>query len=156
MSGAPSDNVPFNQWVDIPGTDQKTCVVRFRLQNLEEHVVLEQFLLPKLGELPSNVQGIVDYVFTEMLNNAIDHSEGKEVTVFLDLRNDNIIRIHITDDGIGIFENIQRELQLENKHDAIIELCKGGLTTDPERHTGEGIFFTSRACNLFLITRCAS
>jgi len=30
-------------------------------------------------------------------------------------------------------------------------LSKGKLTTDPKRHTGEGIFFTSRAFDYFLI-----
>ena len=31
----------------------------------------------------------------------------------------------------------------------ILELAKGKLTTDPERHTGEGIFFTSRVMDTF-------
>jgi hypothetical protein len=50
----------------------------------------------------------------------------------------------IADDGIGIFRKIQAELGLEDERHAILELAKGKLTIDPQRHTGEGIFFTSR------------
>ena len=34
---------------------------------------------------------------------------------------------------------------------AILELSKGKLTTDPDRHTGQGIFFTSRMLDEFSI-----
>ena len=34
---------------------------------------------------------------------------------------------------------------------AILELAKGKLTTDPQRHTGEGIFFTSRMFDDYVI-----
>jgi hypothetical protein len=37
---------------------------------------------------------------------------------------------------------------LDERH-AILELSKGKLTTDPARHTGEGIFFTSRMFDTF-------
>jgi len=38
-----------------------------------------------------------------------------------------------------------------NLDDAITELFKGKLTTDPDRHSGEGIFFTSRIMDQFSI-----
>lgn len=34
---------------------------------------------------------------------------------------------------------------------AILELSKGKFTSDPARHSGEGIFFTSRMCDKFEI-----
>jgi hypothetical protein len=37
---------------------------------------------------------------------------------------------------------------LDERH-AILELAKGKLTTDPEKHTGQGIFFTSRLLDSF-------
>jgi hypothetical protein len=43
-------------------------------------------------------------------------------------------------------------LALPDERTAVIELAKGKLTTDPERHTGEGIFFTSRAFDEFSIS----
>ena len=57
----------------------------------------------------------------------------------------------VTDKGIGIFRHIQEECKLEDIHHAILELAKGKLTTDPEKHSGEGIFFTSRMFDSFSI-----
>jgi hypothetical protein len=47
-------------------------------------------------------------------------------------------------DGIGIFRKIKEECHLDDERHAVFELAKDELTTDPEHHTGEGIFFTSR------------
>lgn len=55
----------------------------------------------------------------------------------------------IADDGVGIFKKIQTELNLLDERHAVLELSKGKLTTDPARHTGEGIFFTSRMFDSF-------
>ena len=59
--------------------------------------------------------------------------------------------LEIRDDGEGIFKRIARLMGLGDPREAILELSKGKLTTAPENHTGEGIFFTSRAFDLFLI-----
>ena len=59
--------------------------------------------------------------------------------------------IVISDDGIGIFEKISTALNLPDRRQAIFELAKGKLTTDPSRHTGEGVFFTSRMFDLYAI-----
>jgi hypothetical protein len=57
----------------------------------------------------------------------------------------------IIDNGVGIFRKIQTELNLLDERHAVFELTKGKLTTDPARHTGEGIFFTSRMFDDFNI-----
>ena len=57
----------------------------------------------------------------------------------------------MADDGVGIFRKIQGELDLVDERLAIFELSKGKLTTDPARHSGEGIFFTSRMMDEFAI-----
>src|SRR5207244_5431029 len=57
----------------------------------------------------------------------------------------------VADDGEGIFLKIQRALGLHDPREAILELAKGKLTTAPDRHTGEGIFFTSRMMDVFEI-----
>jgi len=49
----------------------------------------------------------------------------------------------------GIFLRIQRALDLPEPRQAILELAKGKLTTAPDRHSGEGIFFTSRMVDTF-------
>ena len=85
-----------------------------------------------------------------MLNNAIDHSEGTQVYVIAE-RDENIIKIYIEDDGEGIFNHIARLMGLADPRESILELSKGKLTTDPENHTGQGIFFTSRIFDTFYI-----
>ena len=59
--------------------------------------------------------------------------------------------VMISDDGQGIFKKIQQELGLYDERQAVLELEKGKLTTDPRRHSGEGIFFTSRMFDGFSI-----
>lgn len=55
------------------------------------------------------------------------------------------------DNGVGIFRKIQAELNLIDERQAIFELAKGKLTTDPANHTGQGIFFSSRMMDEFSI-----
>jgi hypothetical protein len=100
--------------------------------------------------LPANVYDIWHYSFTEMFNNAIDHSEGSRIGVYVE-RTPARTKMWITDNGIGIFKKIQQRLGLDDESHAILELSKGKLTTDPEHHTGEGIFFTSRLMDDFTI-----
>jgi anti-sigma regulatory factor (Ser/Thr protein kinase) len=100
--------------------------------------------------LPENIVDICQYGFTEIVNNAIDHSGGKGVHISIE-RNSQRIILYVIDDGEGIFKRIKRLCELPDERQAILELSKGKLTTDPDRHTGEGIFFTSRAFDQFEI-----
>jgi len=123
---------------------------RFELSGLEEDRAWRDIIRPKLGALPDNLMGIWDYGFTEMLNNAIDHSQGEYAIV--NVRKTPISsEITITDDGLGIFTRIQKLLNLNDKRHAVLELSKGKLTTDPDNHTGEGIFFSSRIFDEYAI-----
>ena len=110
---------------------------------LAEDVVWRGDIVPVLGQLPENVMNIWHYGFTEMFNNAIDHSGATEIFVRI-RKTAASTEMVIWDTGIGIFKKIQSELNLLDEGHAILELSKGKLTTDPKRHTGEGIFFSSR------------
>ncbi len=58
-----------------------------------------------LGEMPDNVLDIWHYGFTEMFNNAIDHSGGSEI--FVRIRKTAVTsEIVIFDNGVGIFKKI--------------------------------------------------
>ncbi len=118
--------------------------------NLKEDVVWRKDVSPLFAELPENVRYILQYGFTEMLNNAIDHSSGTSVHVYVE-RTAMASLVQVTDDGEGIFKKLQRELNLEDERHALLELAKGKLTTDPEHHTGEGIFFSSKMFDRFEI-----
>lgn len=122
----------------------------FQLLDLEEDIVWREYVLPRLGALPDNVIDIWSYGFTEMLNNAIDHSQGQNVVVSIE-KNPAFAQISITDDGEGIFLRIQRLMDLHDERHAVLELAKGKLTTDPKNHTGEGIFFSSRMFDEYAI-----
>ncbi len=122
----------------------------FKLVGLEEDLLWREFVLPRLGALPDNVIDIWNYGFTEMLNNAIDHSQGQNAVVSVE-KNPAFTQISITDDGEGIFRRIQRLMGLHDERHAVLELAKGKLTTDPENHTGEGIFFSSRMFDEYAI-----
>lgn len=117
---------------------------------LAEDAIWSNHIRPALGELPANVLRIWEHAVTEMLNNAIDHSAGE--WVMLEVRKTAVdTRVIINDNGIGIFRKIQQELGLLDERHAIFELAKGKLTTDPRNHSGEGIFFTSRMCDAYVI-----
>jgi anti-sigma regulatory factor (Ser/Thr protein kinase) len=100
--------------------------------------------------LPENIVDICHYGFTEMVNNVIDHSEGKYIYISA-IRDREKVMIFVFDDGEGIFRKIKRLCGLDDERQALLELSKGKLTTDPENHTGEGIFFTSRVFDEFEI-----
>ena len=83
-----------------------------------------------------------------MFNNAIDHSGGSEILVQI-RKNAVNTEMVLMDNGVGIFKKIQTAMNLLDERHAILELSKGKLTTDPNNHTGEGIFFTSRMFDKF-------
>lgn len=116
--------------------------------SLEEDRAWTLDVWPVLGDLPQNVLDIWHFCFTEMFNNAIDHSGGSNIFVKV-ARTAANTQILVMDDGIGIFRKIQTEMKLLDERHAILELAKGKLTTDPEKHTGQGIFFTSRLLDSF-------
>ena len=115
---------------------------------LAEDVVWTNDILPVIGQQPENVLDIWRFCFTEMFNNAIDHSGGTSILVHI-LKTAINTEMSLSDNGVGIFKKIQTALNLLDERHAILELSKGKLTTDPDHHTGEGIFFTSRMMDSF-------
>ncbi|MEO6594872.1 MAG: DUF4325 domain-containing protein, partial [Planctomycetota bacterium] len=103
---------------------------------------------PRLADLADNLRGIWLYVFSELMNNAIDHSLGTSITVSL-RRTGATTEMTLQDNGVGIFKKIQMALNLPNESLAGIELAKGKFTTDPAKHSGQGIFFSSRMLDEF-------
>jgi len=117
---------------------------------IEEDRVWSKYVKPMMLKYSDNIQRIIAYGFTEMYNNAIDHSGGTSIYTQIEVRDGNI-EIIIMDNGIGIFKKIQESLKLDSIRESLLHLSKGKFTTDPKRHTGEGIFFTSRIFDQFSI-----
>jgi anti-sigma regulatory factor (Ser/Thr protein kinase) len=119
-----------------------------RTPDLAEDLVWKDDVSKVLGDMPENVFNIWDYGFTEMFNNALDHSAS--TNIYLKIRRNAVdTEMIVGDNGVGIFKKIQTQFGLLNERHAILELAKGKLTTDPARHTGEGIFFSSRMFDQF-------
>lgn len=119
---------------------------RYILNGLEEDKVFTEIalLLNLRKHIRKNVFDIIKYVFTEILNNAIEHSLSQHcnIEVILDQYKCNFT---IRDYGIGIFYSIYSKFGLQDENAAIGELIKGKTTTMKEKHTGEGIFFSSKS-----------
>ena len=139
---------PSTRPVFSPGYKRRISRL-YPIQGLEEHIAWERDFRPYVSLAP-NVLNIAVHGFTEIVNNAIDHSGGNSVFVSAS-EDETSLRIAIHDDGIGIFEKISSTLGLPDMRQALFELSKGKLTTDPTKHSGEGVFFTSRMFDYFEI-----
>jgi len=123
-----------------------------RNKDLRENIVLESIKEEGswFAKLAKNVGEIAEYSFTEMLNNAIEHSGTDTIDIFLGESKDRL-QFEISDKGVGIFNNIMAKKGLDTTLDAIQDLLKGKETTAPAAHSGEGIFFTSKVVDHFTI-----
>jgi uncharacterized protein DUF4325/MerR-like DNA binding protein len=121
------------------------------LLGLSEDVVWRRLA----GDLDLDVESpagrIIGYAFTEMLNNAIDHS-GSEIATITWWTAIGQWTFEVRDYGIGAYPKLREGLHLASEFEAVQELSKGKRTTDRAHHTGEGIFFTSKAVDLFRLT----
>lgn len=123
-----------------------------KLKGLQEDRVFDEIDL-KLGlksKLNENTYRIANYAFSEMLNNAIDHSESKAATINVGIKKGKF-EFSIRDLGIGVYRNIRKGFKLKTDEEAVEHLLKGKQTTAPRAHSGQGIFFTSKIADHFLL-----
>src|SRR5262249_10949037 len=126
-------------------------VLRTKLQpGMAEDRLWAEFVAPRVADASEDVRRLLYYGTTEMLKNRPDHSDAGELVVVVRSLPKKI-EIHIEDDGVGIFDKLQHEKHLDDPQHVALELSKGKLTTDEKNHTGQGIFFTARMCDEFLI-----
>ncbi|MBI2996542.1 MAG: DUF4325 domain-containing protein [Candidatus Melainabacteria bacterium] len=117
----------------------------------EDRVFLEASMKMKLQKkLSDNVYKIAQFAFTEMLNNVIDHSRSRKVKILIRCLN-GIFDFQVDDKGIGVYENIRKKFKLKDHFEAVEHLLKGKQTTLPSKHSGQGIFFTSKIADLFVL-----
>ena len=121
------------------------------LLGLSEDVVWRQVADDLDLDRESPARRIAGYAFTEMLNNAIDHSGSQSATITWWTGADQW-SFEVRDYGVGVYPKLREGLHLASEFEAVQELSKGKRTTDRARHTGEGIFFTSKAADLFRLT----
>ncbi len=108
--------------------------------------ILKKYIDPFSSEL----QQIWNYAISEMTNNVMDHSEAENL--YISVHQSYLeTTIALIDDGVGIFRKIMEHFSLSDLDEAKCELFKSKLTTDSANHSGEGIFFSSKMMDTFLI-----
>ena len=131
----------------------KNLTRSYPTQGLDEDRVWRELSVPGSlpDSLPESAQSTLNYVLTELVNNVIDHSGSETVVVQL-LQRGSLVVVEVNDMGVGIFKHIRDRMNLGSELEALQELSKGKTTTMPDHHTGEGIFFTSKAVHEFEIS----
>ena len=127
-------------------------VKSFVNEKLEEHVVLARIgeMFPPILKLPENIRSIFTFAFSEMLKNAIEHSGSVRIGVEVSVLKRTLSFV-IEDSGVGVFRNVMRRRGLASELEAIQDILKGKTTTMPKSHSGEGIFFTSKSGDVFVL-----
>ena len=125
----------------------RQVVHRYALAGLEEDAPWENDFAPFFA-LPPALNRMVQHAFCELLNNAIDHSGGTHVTVSL-RQTAGHAQLLVSDNGRGLFRTIADSFAIDSPQQAMLELSKGKLTSQPLRHSGQGLFFTSRLADVF-------
>jgi anti-sigma regulatory factor (Ser/Thr protein kinase) len=125
--------------------------VKLTLLGLSEDAVWRRAVEDLQLDKKSPAGKIMEYAFTEMLNNAIDHSASDTVTITWWVDTDQW-SFEVRDYGVGAYLKLREGLHLASDFEAVQELSKGKRTTDKQRHTGKGIFFTSKAVDIFRLT----
>jgi anti-sigma regulatory factor (Ser/Thr protein kinase) len=114
----------------------------FRVWGQQMRPLLEQ------AGVQTDCLAVLEYVCTEMLNNVLDHSGASMLSAAFDWSPASVA-LRFSDNGRGIFKVVRQAYALDSEQDAALLLLKGKVTSDPKRHTGEGLFFSSRACQWF-------
>lgn len=125
---------------------------KFIIKGIKEHEVLENFLttFPAFRAGSEHLQSILRYAFSEMFNNALEHSQSDAVEIEL-IDTGKSVRFIVNDLGIGVFRNVMKKRRLTSEFEAMQDLLKGKTTTAPKAHSGEGIFFTSKVADRFVL-----
>ena len=124
---------------------------RFGLKRLDEHKVWDAVFadIARIRPLAPDAARSLAYAASEVVNNAIDHSRGRSLAVAVAFEKGGTTVTTVQDDGIGVFRRVCEDFGIATPEEAIVQLEKGKLTSDPTRHSGEGLFFSSKATTRF-------
>lgn len=149
IDGAPTSAKP-TQAALTSALNQPNWKQKLSIANLQEDLVWQELFQELNLNKETPAKEIMQFAFTEMLNNAVDHSGGNFVTISF-WANELKWAFTIEDNGVGAFSKVRRHFNLANNMEAVIQLSKGKQTTAPKAHSGEGIFFTSKMVDIFIL-----
>lgn len=121
----------------------------------EEDVIFEKHIAQHLECCNEAAFRIWQYTCQEMLNNAIEHSRGNNI--YIEVRTNALFcKVIILDDGVGAFRTLVEYMAKNGwnnprTEDALVELYKGKITSNAACHSGEGIFFSSKMTDEFML-----
>ena len=124
-----------------------------QLTENDDEIIYED-VFPHLN-VNNNAFKIWSYALSEIFNNSIEHSFGENISIHV-ITCFLYTKIIIFDDGIGAFKSIIEYKKKNGSKDydlreAVLELYKGKFTTNPDNHSGEGIFFSSKLLEKFAL-----
>lgn len=144
------------QWLERSGSRRRPLyrpgalrqvVRRYALAGLEEDRPWAQDFAAALA-LPADVARMLRHALSELLNNAIEHSGGRTVTVSM-RRSALQAQLLVADDGRGAFDTIRAACAIDDPAQAMFEIAKGRLTTRPAGHGGRGLYHTAALADVF-------
>ena len=144
------------QWLASDGSPRRPhhrpgalrqVVQRYTLAGLQEDLPWTRDFAPNFT-LPAHIARMAQHAVTELLNNALDHSEGASVAVSM-RQTPSHLQLLVSDDGRGLFDKISEAFDIADPALAVLELSKGKLTSQPDRHTGRGLYFSSKLADVF-------
>jgi hypothetical protein len=150
----------------IESSDERACKYRLKTEdfrislsinqnnNREDNIFITH-ISPMLYRCNDRAKRIWQYACPEIINNALEHSQGSELNIHVisDTLNTSVI---ISDNGRGAFNTLLEYMRghgWKNPRieEALVELYKGKITRDREHHSGEGIFFSSKMVDRFIL-----
>lgn len=137
-------------------TEKKFCqVVGLTDGQAEEDRLFDDYIAKSLVRCNKAALKIWQYVCAEILNNVIEHSRGKKLYIEVSV-NALYTQVVIEDDGVGTFRTLLEYMSSNGwrnprEEDAIVELYKGKITSNAACHSGEGIFFSSKLVDEFIL-----
>jgi anti-sigma regulatory factor (Ser/Thr protein kinase) len=135
------------------GARYRLCRIRhrYRLAGLAEDRVWQRVAgeMANVRSLAAEEKASLQYAATEVMNNAIEHSRGRSLDVTVTFEASMTTVMTVRDDGVGVFRRVCEDFGFSSPQEAIVQLEKGKLTSDPSRHSGEGLFFSSKAVTRF-------
>lgn len=115
---------------------------------LTEDRMWDACLHPHLEGVPHNIREVCQYAFTELAGNALAHAGATRVVVAVRATAADV-EFGVTDNGAGVFRVLSERLGHGDARESVLELTKGRLTTDPERHRGGSLLLVSRLFDRF-------
>ncbi|WP_187648271.1 ATP-binding protein [Nitrosophilus labii] len=125
-------------------------ISRAKIEEISQH--LTNVLLKNIditGEDKEDIKNLLQYLFTEMMNNVIDHSHsivgGYAMAQYYPQK--NVVQFAIADRGIGFLKNVKTEAPyITTEYDAIEKALEKGFTASAkkiygqERNAGFGLY----------------